>query len=133
MWSAYRASAYGSGLLTIYNETTARWHWNGFFRNNVNPTGYFTDGTTPEVRPWCCRQHDDNDEQTRSRPAPEPVPKPQPMDCISYSPSCASDLNVDIGPNDDAAVNSERKLSAMPNAHFSCSWLRRPLWQRRFT
>ena len=48
IYSAYRAAAYGSGLLTIYNSTTARWHWNGFIRNNVNAAGY-TDGTTPEV------------------------------------------------------------------------------------
>ena len=48
IWSAYRAAAYGSGLLTIYNTTHARWHWNGFIRNNVNAAGY-TDGE-PEVR-----------------------------------------------------------------------------------
>ena len=47
IWSAYRAAAYGSGLLTIYNTTHARWHWNGFIRNNVNAAGY-TDGE-PEV------------------------------------------------------------------------------------
>ena len=50
IWSAYRAAAYGSGLLTIYDTTSANWKWNGFIRNNVNPTGYYTDGTA-EVRP----------------------------------------------------------------------------------
>jgi hypothetical protein len=48
VWSAYRAAAYGSGLLTIYDSTSANWRWDGFIRNNVNPTGYYTDGTIPE-------------------------------------------------------------------------------------
>ncbi len=48
LWSAYRASAYGSGLLTIHDADTATWQWNGFVRNNVNTAGYYDDGT--EVR-----------------------------------------------------------------------------------
>jgi predicted phosphodiesterase len=47
LWSAYRSSAYGSGLLTIHNATSATWKWNGFIRNNANKAGYFDVG--PEV------------------------------------------------------------------------------------
>ena len=54
IWSAYRAAAYGSGLLTINSATDATWRWNGFIRNNVNPSGYYTDGTTPEVAAGQC-------------------------------------------------------------------------------
>ena len=43
IWSAYRAAAYGSGLLKIIDANTAEWTWDGFLRNQADAAGY-TDG-----------------------------------------------------------------------------------------
>lgn len=42
LWSAYRAAAYGSGLLEITNATHATWTWRGFFK--TEPTGILDTG-----------------------------------------------------------------------------------------
>ena len=86
IWSAYRAAAYGSGLLTIYNTTHARWHWNGFIRNNVNAAGY-TDGE-PEVRLW-------RPPIERNVPAAHHHPKPE--FALSYPSRACSELLPGLG------------------------------------
>ena len=55
LWSAYRASAYGSGLLTIHDANSATWEWNGFVRNNVNAAGYYDNGAEAS-NPSCVTQ-----------------------------------------------------------------------------